>query len=335
MAITQVITTLPDAPDPATMTQDEFDDAAAAFVLAQKEMVPEINTWADEVNAIAATAVGDVATAIGAADADTPVAADKFAFRKDADGSLKSITFANLLAAPGDIGGTTPAAITGTLIKAAVGANIASAATVDLTVATGNTVHITGTTGISAWTMAAGQVMDIIFDGALTLTHHATTNNLPGAADIYTAAGDRARLFYDGTTAYMLSHEYADGSGYAESVVPAGSAVSLTTGVAANITSLSLPAGKWKVWGVVALISSGNVGTAWIGGISDTSAVIDAVARARFQNTSGSAIGAHHLTVPARRFELSSPTTVYLTGLLTFASGSGSGYGGIYAERMD
>lgn len=96
MAITQVITTLPAAPDPATMTRDEFSAAAAAYVLAQKDMVPELNTWAGEVNAIAATAVGDVATAIGAAGADTPVDADKFTFRKAADGLLKSITLSGL-----------------------------------------------------------------------------------------------------------------------------------------------------------------------------------------------------------------------------------------------
>ena len=96
MAITQVISTLPDAPDPATDTRDQFSTKAAASVLAQKAMVPELNAWAEQVNAISATSVGDVATAIGAASADTLVDADKFGWRKTADGLLKSITFANL-----------------------------------------------------------------------------------------------------------------------------------------------------------------------------------------------------------------------------------------------
>lgn len=96
------------------------------------------------------------------------------------------------------------------LLKLAPGAAIASAATVDLTNATGNTVHITGTTGINAWTLTAGQVMDVIFDGILTLTHHATANNLPGAVNITTAAGGRARIFYDGTTVYVLSYTRAE-----------------------------------------------------------------------------------------------------------------------------
>lgn len=51
--ITQVITALPTAPDPATMTRDEFSTAAAAFVLAQKDdLQPELNTWATQVNTV-------------------------------------------------------------------------------------------------------------------------------------------------------------------------------------------------------------------------------------------------------------------------------------------
>jgi len=90
--------------------------------------------------------------------------------------------------------------------------NKASAATVDLTAIGANTCHITGTTGISAWTMTSGQVVDVVFDGALTLTHHATNNNLPGAANITTAAGDRARYWYDGTAVWCVAYQRADGS---------------------------------------------------------------------------------------------------------------------------
>lgn len=53
MTITQTITSLPTAPDPATMTRDEFNAAAAVSVLAQKAMTPEINAWAVQANALA------------------------------------------------------------------------------------------------------------------------------------------------------------------------------------------------------------------------------------------------------------------------------------------
>jgi hypothetical protein len=81
-----------------------------------------------------------------------------------------------------------------------VGANIASAATVNLSTATGNTVHITGTTATSAVTMSGGQWMWVIADGAWPLTYHATTNNISGGADYTLSAGDMVLYNYDGTT---------------------------------------------------------------------------------------------------------------------------------------
>lgn len=87
----------------------------------------------------------------------------------------------------------------------ATGANIASASTINLDTATGNRVHITGTTTITAVTLTRGP-RTLIFDGALTLTHNATTNNLPGGANIITAAGDRAVYESDGTTVYCIAY---------------------------------------------------------------------------------------------------------------------------------
>jgi hypothetical protein len=101
---------------------------------------------------------------------------------------------------------------TPSLVRFAASANIVSASTVDLTAVTGNAGHVTGTTTIAAWTMNIGQMADVIFDGILQLTHSSTTNSLPGAANITTAAGDRARLFYDGTTVYCLAYVRADGT---------------------------------------------------------------------------------------------------------------------------
>lgn len=82
------------------------------------------------------------------------------------------------------------------------GADIASAGTLNLTTATGNGVHVTGTTTITAVTLGSGMWRLVVFDGALTLTHHATSNNLPSGANITTAAGDRALYWADGTTVY-------------------------------------------------------------------------------------------------------------------------------------
>lgn len=98
-----------------------------------------------------------------------------------------------------------PATITGTktfsaAVNFALGANIASATTTDIGAATGNTVHITGTTTITGLgTAASGIVRDVIFDGALTLTHNATSLILQGGSNITTAAGDTARFVSEGS----------------------------------------------------------------------------------------------------------------------------------------
>ena len=103
----------------------------------------------------------------------------------------------------------------------ASGAAIASSATVNLNTATGNRVHITGTTAITAVTLTRGP-RTVIFDGILTLTHNATTNNLPGAANITTAAGDRAIYESDGTTVYCVSYIKVSGAAVVAAAVGVG-----------------------------------------------------------------------------------------------------------------
>ena len=77
---------------------------------------------------------------------------------------------------------------TGTSTK---GGDIASAS--PLVIDTdGEYFDVTGTTGFTAMTVAANKQFTLQFDGALTMTHHATNLDLPGEANITTAAGDVA-----------------------------------------------------------------------------------------------------------------------------------------------
>ena len=119
------------------------------------------------------------------------------------------------------------------------GANIASAATINLTTATGNAVHVTGATQIDAVTLGSGMWRMVIFDGALTLAHSATANNLPGGANITTAANDRALYWSDGTTVYCAAYNKASGKA---TVAPA---VSDVTGLGAGVaTALAINVGS-------------------------------------------------------------------------------------------
>lgn len=139
------------------------------------------------------------------------------------------------------------------------GADIASATTINLTTATGNAVHVTGTTQIDAVTLGSGMWRLVIFDGALTLTHHATNNNLPGGTNITTAANDRALYWSDGTTVYCAAYNKASGKAV---VAPAvGEVTGLGTGVATalavNVGSSGAPVVNGGALGTPA---SGNLG---------------------------------------------------------------------------
>jgi len=120
--------------------------------------------------------------------------------------------------------------MSGAAIDEAKGGNIASAGTINLDTATGNLVHVTGTTTIVAITLASGASRDVVFDGALTLTHGASLI-LPGAANITTAAGDRATFRGDGSGVVRCMH-YTKASGQA--VVASASGMTLLSTVTAN-----------------------------------------------------------------------------------------------------
>ena len=77
------------------------------------------------------------------------------------------------------------------------GADIASAATLVLSAATGTLVRITGTTATSAVTLNTGQTVTCIAVGAWPLTYHATNNPLPGSTSYTCAAGDIVRYHKD------------------------------------------------------------------------------------------------------------------------------------------
>jgi microcystin-dependent protein len=102
------------------------------------------------------------------------------------------------------------------------GADIASATTTDLGAVAGFFHDITGTTTITGLgTVSAGIPKAIKFEGALTLTHNATSLILPGAANITTADGDVAWLISEGSGNWRCLH-YQKASGIPIQPVPAG-----------------------------------------------------------------------------------------------------------------
>ena len=90
----------------------------------------------------------------------------------------------------------------------AEGGDVASANDCNIWTTDGNTVHITGATEIQDWGTApqAGAWKWVIFDSTPQLTYHATTNKLNTNAANYTAvAGDRALVYAESTSAYIVT----------------------------------------------------------------------------------------------------------------------------------
>lgn len=98
------------------------------------------------------------------------------------------------------------------------GSDVASAGTV--TLGDGSYFHITGTTTITDIDFAKpwdGRMAVLIFDGALTLTHNGTTLQLPGGANITTAAGDRAIITQDANDNVIVV-DYVPAAGFFDAI---------------------------------------------------------------------------------------------------------------------
>ncbi len=118
------------------------------------------------------------------------------------------------------------------------------------------------------------------------------------------------------------------------SVIASGSAVTMTSNTATDLTSISLTAGDWDVWGGISFPSVGSVPVGVISWISLTSATLPDQSLRFSTSLVGATIAANSgcLANPIR-VSIASTTTVYISGYLQNTSGNGTGCGGIYARR--
>lgn len=144
------------------------------------------------------------------------------------------------------------------------GADVASSGTTSL--GEGGYFHITGTTTITDidWATAKdGRAAIVIFDGVLTLTHHATTLKLPGNGNITTAAGDRAIFVQDASdNVICVLYLRADGSPLNSTVVRSTATANFTAGY----TSTAYNAGTQTTGTLTPDPANGNLQRAVNGG---------------------------------------------------------------------
>lgn len=127
------------------------------------------------------------------------------------------------------------------------------------------------------------------------------------------------------------------------STIPAGSAVALSTGTGANVTSIVLGAGTWDLRGQVDYVLTGVTGTLFQSGFSLVSGVLPT-------QVGGSGLGADPITqipmittllsgtfghpIKSTILVISATTTVYLVAQQTLTVGTSAAYGTLTAVRL-
>lgn len=123
---------------------------------------------------------------------------------------------------------------------------------------------------------------------------------------------------------------------FKSSVISSGSPVTLVSGSPNNITSLSLTAGDWDVWGNVTFVTLGTVTHAVFGWLSSVSMTTpDASLYSGLNantNTIFSFLAGSGFSVPFQRFSLSTTTPIYLSAVVSSNSNC-TACGAIYARR--
>ena len=125
---------------------------------------------------------------------------------------------------------------------------------------------------------------------------------------------------------------------YIEGVLASGSALSVTSGTALNVTSISLTAGDWEVSGAVVFSRAASTSvTLWVCGPSTTSATFDVDASKRAELAIAAQVPSSSNTVlhfSPIRYSLAATTTIYIVALAAFTVSTMTAYGTIRARRM-
>ena len=202
------------------------------------------------------------------------------------------------------------------------------------------------TKGVGAFTFSAanGSTNVLVLSPTASAANYlAILSNTAGNSPAITAQGSDTNITLQlngkgtgGVDLVGTSTNNNAGSGvvgqFISSNIVVGSAVTATSNAASNVTSISLTAGDWDVWGNVQFPSVGTSATLLKGWISTTSATNETELSLTAIYTA-TVIANNGFCVPYRRMSLSGTTTVYLEVFLSNSSGNGTVCGDIYARR--
>lgn len=205
--------------------------------------------------------------------------------------------------------------LTGSILNADISASAAIAFSKLATLTSGNV--LVGSAGNVATSVAMSGDVTIVASGAASLV--ATTNATLASLTKSTGIAVHGTNTNDSASASFV--------GEFISANPGGAVTPGLTDVGKTITSISLTAGDWDVQGTGRLVASSIAGTRVIFGVSLTNNDFDSGTLGGITDLSGTlntTVGDYRLPTGARRISISSTTTVYLVGLLTYTSLGGA-----------
>jgi hypothetical protein len=113
------------------------------------------------------------------------------------------------------------------------------------------------------------------------------------------------------------------------------SSVSMTTTTVQNLTSISLTAGVYLVWGSATYtVGTGATMNIWLAGVSQTTGALPALGTYFQSSGTITATGSATANAPMYLLTLSSAKTIYLTGEAVFSGGSVTSTGFLAALRI-
>lgn len=185
--------------------------------------------------------------------------------------------------------------------------------------------------------------------GANVATFLATPSSANLAAALTDETGTGASVFATsptvttpnivGTTAVGNAAAGSVGE-YVSSIIASGSAVALTTGNTANVTSISLTAGDWDIWGNTFFLPAATTNVTFcLGGWNTASATLSFVAdKANIVTYTSGGVVTGGVNIAGGMFQgrlnISSTTTVYLVAQGNFTVSTLSAWGSIQARRV-
>jgi hypothetical protein len=248
----------------------------------------------------------------------------------------------------GTIGATTPASGAFTTVSATTPIGVASGGTGRATLTAHGVLVGEGTTAINQTAVGTtGQMLlgvtgaDPAFGNNPTITggtiNGAAIGGVTPAAGAFTTVSATGTIS-PSTTAGIVGTKAGDDANagsVGEFVTASASSVALTSGVVANVVSISLTAGDWDVSGVVGIVGAGTTTfTSNIGGSSATSATLGPLGsywQAGFGLGTGSTILE---TIPTVRYNVTTTTTIFAVALSSFSVSTATGAAVIRARRI-